>query len=223
MRPEFIVSWISMGSVLIPLSFVIVFRSRITQDIKLLLYILFTSLLCDLLSFILSRNSINTHWIGNIYLVAQFVLLSWMFRELFSLQGRRVVNIILVLFFLFYIINLFYGQGPKVFNSFSNVVASLILISFCFHYFYRLLHDLPIIHIHRLPMLWVCFAVMTYYAGNFFLFLVKNYLLYGDTGAHKLMWILHNLLNISKNVLFAIALWQSYRKVKLYTLSSSAP
>jgi hypothetical protein len=98
----------------------------------------------------------------------------------------------------------------------------LVLIGFSLFYFYRLLNELPIIHIQHLPMFWVSVSVLTYYAGNFFLFLVKNYLVYGESGSHKLMWILHNLLNITKNLLFAIALWQSYRKARSSTLSSSA-
>ncbi len=221
MRPEFLIAYSSIGSVFIPLTIALVHWKTIENDLKPLRLILILSLASDLLSILLIQYSLNTYLIINIYLIAQFSLLVWVFRE--QLPYQRITDIILLIFILFCIINISIFQGPWVFNSVSNVVASLILIGFCIFYLYRLLNDLPIVHIHHLPMLWITFAVLTYYAGNFFLFLVKNYLTYGDSGSHKLMWILHNLLNISKNILFAIALWQSYRKVRSSTLSSSAP
>lgn len=220
MKPELIIAHFSSGSVLIPLMLVFASWKKLTVELKPLFWILLVSLLSDALALILMQYSIHTHFIGNIYLIAQFSLLILIFRK--QLHNNRIVDFILALFILFFIINISFFQGPWVFNSVSNVVACLILIAFCLFYFYRLLNDLPIVHIQQLPMLWITFAVLTYYGGNFFLFLVKNYLTYGDAGTHKIMWILHNLLNITKNILFAIALWQSYRKVKSFTLSSSA-
>lgn len=221
MQPEFLIAYSSFGSVFIPLALAIIQWKRVWDDFRPLCLILILSLSTDLSSILLIRFSINpnTYLIGNIYLVAQFSLLALLFRK--QLPNPRIVDIILFLFIVFCIIDFLFFQGPWVFNSVSSVVTSFVLISFCLFYFYKLLNDLPIVHIHELPMLWISFAVLIYYGGNFFLFLVNNHLTHD--GPHKLMWILHNLLNISKNILFAFALWQSYRKVKSSTLSSSAP
>src|SRR5688572_14322987 len=221
MRPEFLIAYSSIGSVFIPLTIAAAHWKKMWNEWKPICLILIIALAADLLSLVFVQFKVNTYLIVNIFLIAQFSLLIINFRK--QLRNPRVANIILVLFILFSIINISFFQGPLVFNSVSNVVACLILIAFCLFYFYKLLNDLPIVHIQHLPMLWISFGVLTYYGGNFFLFLVKNYLTYGDTGHHKVMWILHNLLNITKNILFAIALWQSYRKVKSYTLSSSGP
>ena len=221
MQPEYLIAYGSFGSVLIPLTIAIIHLRRMWNNLKPLLLILVCSFLADFVSFVFIRYSLNTYLIGNIFLIGQFSLLVLIFRD--QLPNPRTTNIILVASILFCIVNLTLVQGPWVFNSFSNVVASLILIAFCIVYLYRLLNDLPIIHIQNLPMLWITFAVLTYYAGNFFLFLVKNYLTYGESSFHRVMWILHNLLNVTKNILFAIALWQNYRKVRSSSLSSSAP
>jgi len=220
MQLEFFIAHSSFGSVFIPLSIALVHWKKAWDDLKPLCLILILSLASDLLSLLFIQYSFNTYLIGNIYLSVQFSIILWIFRK--QLPYPHVTDIILLLFILFSSINILFFQGPWIFNSVSNVVASLILIAFSLFYFYRLLNDLPIVHIQHLPMLWITFAVLTYYAGNFFLFLVNNYLIYSESGPHKLMWILHNLLNITKNILFAIALWQSYRKVRSSTLSSSA-
>ncbi len=221
MQLEFLIAYSSFGSISIPLLIAALQWNRMTDELKTLRTLLILSLLADLISIILIRFSINTYWVGNIFMITQLALLIIVFRS--QLQYHLAINSILLISILFCLLNIGFIQGPFVFNSLSNVVACLILISFCLYYFYRLLNDLPTIHIQHLPMLWISFGVLTYYGGNFFLFLVKNYLTYGEAGSHKLMWILHNLLNIVKNVLFAIGLWKGYRKVRSSTLSSSAP
>lgn len=221
MRPEFLIAHFSFGSVLMPLALAIPQRGKMPLKLKLVVLILILSLISDLLSLILIQSSLHTNIVGNIYLIIQFTLLAFVFRM--QLPYQRVINITMLVSTLFCVLNFIFFQGPWVFNSVSSVVTSLILMAFCIVYLYRLLNDLPATHVHKLPMLWITFAVLMYYGGNFFLFLGKNYLTIGETGSHKLMWVLHNLLNITKNILFAVALWQSYLKMKSSTLSSSAP
>lgn len=225
MRPEFLLAYISIGSVFIPIAFALANGKKLLEELKPLRWILFISLSCDLLSLGISLTGSmrNTHWIGNIYMILQFSLLVLTFRR--QLQSNRIIDIVHITFVVFYVVNISFFQGPWIFNSVTNAVACIILIVLTMYYFYRLLNDLPTDHIQSLPMLWVSFAVLVYYAGNFFLFLTANYLTYEGVGkgTHLLMWNLHNLLNIIKNILFAIALWQSYRKVRSSTLSSSAP
>lgn len=225
MRPEFLLAYISIGSVFIPIAFALANGKKLLEELKPLRWILFISLSCDLLSLGISLTGSmrNTHWIGNIYMILQFSLLVLTFRR--QLQSNRIIDIVHIAFVVFYVVNISFFQGPWIFNSVTNAVACIILIVLTMYYFYRLLNDLPTDHIQSLPMLWVSFAVLVYYAGNFFLFLTANYLTYEGVGkgTHLLMWNLHNLLNIIKNILFAIALWQSYRKVRSSTLSSSAP
>lgn len=221
MEMDYLIAYTSIGSVLIPISVVLAHGKNMPRELRPLLWILITSLLCDLASIVLSRYSINTFLILNIYWFIQTSLLTWMYRKYF--HRKQLVNFIYFFFVAFYLINILFFQGPWVLNSISNVLASLILILFCMYYFYRLLNDLPTVHIHSLPMLWISFAVLVYYAGNFFLFLASNYLIEDAREMHRMAWILHNLLNITKNILFAVALWQSYRKVKSSTSSSLAP
>jgi hypothetical protein len=221
MQAGVIIAYVSFGSILLPILIALFDLKRTWTDLRLLCLILILSLASDLLSLLFIRYSINTYIVGNIYLITQFAVLALMFRK--NLPYRLGVDTLLILATLLCIVNLTNFQGPWIFNSFSNVVASLALIGLCMFYFYRLINDLPIVHIQHLPMLWITFGVLTYYAGNFFLFLVNNYLTLGVFGSQPIMWILHNLLNIIKNVLFAIALWQTYRRVKSSTLSSLAP
>jgi hypothetical protein len=211
MRPEIIVAYLSSVSALIPFVFAVIKRKDIPRELLPLLVILALSVLADLLSFVLANNSINTYPIGNLYLFITFLLLSYIYFK--SLRQPKHLKWTVVVFSIFFVLNFLFWEGPFKFNSYSNVAASLILIFTAIWYLTTLLRDLPTADIQLHPLLWITFAVLFYYGGTFFLFLVKNYLTYGDSGSHRMMWILHNSLNIIKNGLFAFGLWQSSRKV----------
>lgn len=221
MQIEFLIAHLSSSSVLIPLFLAVIQWNRLPTDISKLRWIILIALFVDALSLLLIKLSINTYPLGNSYLLIQFVILLSLFSG--HLKCKVLIKSFFIGFMIFYLVNLLFLQNIFEFNTNSNVAASLILIFLTLLFFYNLLNELPIVHIHKLPMLWISFATLVYYAGTLFLFLANNYLTRMAAPSHKLMWILHNLLNITKNLLFAIALWQSYRKTKSSTSSSWAP
>jgi hypothetical protein len=223
MSMPFLIAYLSFGSIILPLLLSTIQWKKLTGDLVILHWILISSFLIDSGSLVLMKlfNRGNTQPLVNAYLLIQFSLLFFIYARQF--RNKLAFIIIYVCFLLFYFINLFYFQSIFVFNTNSNVFASLILIICALSYFYKLLNDLPLVHIHQLPMLWISFAALTYYSGTLFLFLANNYLTEVASTSHVVMWILHNLLNIIKNILFVIALWQSYRKMRSSILSSSVP
>jgi hypothetical protein len=218
---EFIIAYTSFFSISVPLIVTFIGWKLNWSQFRPLCLLLIFSALADSLSIWLLRQSSNTYIILNIFLITQFSLLVWLFRRQFD--ERKFIDFVHGLFIIFAFVNLTMFQGLWVLNSVTNVASCLILIIVCLFYFYKLLVELPTIHIQELPMFWISFGVLIYYAGNFFLFLVNNYLNHDQNGPHRYMWILHNLLNVTKNMLFAIALWQSYRRSKSPISSSSAP
>ncbi|PZR33704.1 MAG: hypothetical protein DI538_17670 [Azospira oryzae] len=164
----------------------------------------------DVVSLVFFQLGMNSYLIVNLFLLFQFFLcfLLLLGQPRAITTGYRAIAIGYTLLFF---INLFFVQGMWKFNSYSNSLACLILMGLALRYLYSLLRDLPELFIHQLPYFWIAAAVLTYYAGNLLLFLTNNYLTLGLEGSHQIMWVLHNLLNISKNMLFAIALWMNYR------------
>ncbi len=82
-------------------------------------------------------------------------------------------------------------------------------------FFYRLMKDLPALEIQRLRMFWINTAILIYFSGNLFLFIFNDYLVSVLKNNLEVYWSFHNLLNIAKNLLFAIGLWQNLRIPKL--------
>jgi len=211
MDSAFVVAYISIGSACLPLIAIINRWRHTSPEVRDVSIIAIASLTCDLISRVLAGYGINTLLLVNAFTLLQISLL----MRIFSYQYRNTkpLLIVYVCLAIVYLVNTAFFQGPWKLNTAFLAAGSLVMIGLSLHYFYHLLSNLPTLHIHRLPMLWISFAVLFYYAGNFFQFLMSNYILVGDASVARKLWILHNLLNILKNVLFMIAIWQSYRRM----------
>jgi len=201
-------------SAFIPFFVDIVQWKKLDGRLKSIVLICFLGIVSDSISlFLITQRIRYNNWISsNIFLIIQAILLTYFLGE--SLRWKHY-RWILVSLFVFSLVNLFLVQSPGVFNSYSNYLFALVLIAACLIFLYRLLKDLPTLDIYRYSSLWIVFAILTYYGGTLFLFLFNNYLLSLSIVSHKAIWILHNSLNILKNLLFALALWQQYRNVRL--------
>jgi len=173
---------------------------------KLVGYISAFSFLFDLISFLLGWSRINTYPIGNAFLLLQTILFLMIYRDALKIPTYLFYSIGGT-YSLFFMINYFLIQGPYIVNSYATVVGSVGFMVLSLLYFRQLLDNLPEPFIHRIPMVWVNIAALIYFSGNLFLFMLYNYIATVEN------WILHNLLNITKNLLLFVAVWQSQRKM----------
>lgn len=204
-----LIAHFSSASVLIPLSLVIIQWRRLPDNIALLRWLLIFNAIADTVSYVLAIHlSINNQLVGEVYMFIQFTLLLYILGN--QLELKKILKVALVVF---YGISLIILKSYAMSTSALNAVASLVLIIVSIVFFYKLLHELKVDAIHRQPILWIAFATLFYYSGNLFLFLTSNYLI-NQTDHFMAMWTLHNILNFTKNILFAVALWQNYRTVK---------
>jgi hypothetical protein len=209
MDGTYLFAFCSYGSVFVPLVLSLARYRELTKELRYLTYIIFVSVGCDTISLVLGMNRINSMPFTNLYLLLQFHFLVAIFRLHYG--PTRVLNLTYVCAIASFLISAVFFDGLWKLSSIFVASSSLVLMTLSLIYFYLLLTRLPTLHIHRTPMLWVSFAVLFYYSGNFFQFLITNYI-QGDANTARILWILHNLLNILKNILFTIAIWQSYRR-----------
>lgn len=210
--PVFIIAYSSTASVLIPLVLGWLNWHKLSIHLQWVMWILVASLIIDGVSVIIIQFSFNTHLLGSIYFFVQFTVLMKIFND--QMKISRIVAVAYIFYVLFFVGNILFFQGPWVFNSYTQVAASLILMALSIYYFYGLLVDLPNLRVYELPMFWIALTVLIYYGGNFLMFLWISYLMDNDIVHQRTLWLLHNLLNITKNILFAVAIVQCCRKVK---------
>jgi hypothetical protein len=183
--------------------------NKSSKHLQIIIAAICLSLIADLSSLVLIRYSVSTWWIFNVYFILQCLLL---YRFFFLTNPNKALEIIAYLFLLFALINFIFIQKPFIFNSYTNYTGAIILLIFSLHNLNCLLRDLPDEKIYRIPSLWISFGILVYYGGTLFLFLFNNFLLTYYLNDLRSIWILHNVLNVIKNLLFAVALWQPYRQ-----------
>lgn len=181
-----------------------------TTPIRLIRYLTAIGFAVDLLCLLLGRRGVNTYSIGNVFLLFQTILLFYLYRDV--LKIRKYIPAITVLYSVIFLLDYCFINGPFALNSYSNSLSALIFILFSLLYFRNLLIELPVDFVYNIPMVWINLGILVYYSGNLFLFGLNNYFSDGLEGNQRIVWALHNMLNIAKNIFFIISVWQSLRK-----------
>lgn len=157
------------------------------------------SFLADLLAryAIHGRNYFFLHFYG---IVEAMILLY--FYSLVIDDARRIIRIVAFCYLVFYLVNSFYWEWG-VFNTYGRSIECLLMISLAIALFYQFYNKEEDIFIDRSPLFWFNIAILAYFSGAFFSFILSKEILSGP-----LPWMLHNASNMLKNVLFAIGLWK---------------
>lgn len=203
---------VSAISVLIPLIYFFRKAGPHGKEIKSLGLLLFAAALTDMVCRFMIKQKLNVNLPANLYEVFQFGVLSFMYLLALERKFFLVILTLMSLCLAFALYNLVLFQGIFTITSYSMICFSLALIIYSLLYFYKLLTQLPEQFIHRIPFFWVNTAVLIYFSGNLFLFVFTHYMVDKLTDSFLVYWSLHNILNIIKNILFAVGLHMSSRQ-----------
>jgi hypothetical protein len=181
---------------------------HLDKYLRLIIWLAAASLVSDGVSFILINQGVNTWPIVNVFLIVQF---SAMFTLLSHERKSVVLNIVFFACLAFALFDYAFLQTPRTFNSFTSYVAGMVIIVSALTYLYHLLIAMPVEKVQTLPLFWITFGALIYYGGTLFLFLFNNYLIAHLPERHQTIWILHNVLNITKNAFLFTAIWRGYK------------
>jgi hypothetical protein len=163
------------------------------------------SFVCDMGQILSGRGYRNVF--GNSYRLLEFILLLAVYYYALDRRNWKWYFIVAgISFVVFYSCNALFWQksGP---NSYAPTVSALVFIVISLFYFYSLMRDLPGLRLSVLPMFWTSIGVLIYFAGSLFVFALFNYMASSLKKELILYWLFHNVLDLTKNILFAVALW----------------
>lgn len=181
---------------------------RSAHHLQYIRWLVLASLLADGLAFSVLHHGVNTWFIVNIFFITQFIFLYFTFR---SSVKNSYLEVAFWIFLSFACVNYFFIESPTKFNFFTAYSGAILLIVVALFYLQNLVRNSANESILKLPLLWISYGVLLYYAGTLFVFLFNNYLVKYFPENHQYIWILHNLLNLTKNAFFSFALWKSYK------------
>ena len=222
MEIEILSVYLSYFSVLAPIYFFTLNRKKTNiGSLNILGILLCVSALSDLIGYLLARSGLSNMPLVNLYIFIQFLLLSWMYWKFYGKEKKQFIKISVIIFVFIFLINTAFGEGLFVLQSYTNTASSVILI-FIAYRFFRVLRTLPTIitkrltagiDVHFKALYFINIAVFFYFVLNLWLFTLSPIVLeIFNEEAPVNLWVFHNVMNIIKNIFYAIGLYWAGRK-----------
>lgn len=165
------------------------------------------SFICNVLAYLLFYYRIagSQNIPGSLYDIITVLVVSIIFNFITKSKYRLVITTTVVIYSAAALLNLFFLQ--KLENaSYNKLFGSFIIIVYTVYYFYRLIVELPTVHLQRLPMFWFISAFLIFHAGAIFLFAFTDYLVNVLKDNLITYWSFHNLLTILQQLAILVGL-----------------
>lgn len=171
--------------------------------------LLIISLIIEVVDFIRIKYDLHSVSIFNVFTIIEFILL-WHFYSKFhiTLHSSRVNSIILLLFLIIAIIDLFFVNGFERMNNITISVESITLIIYSLISFYLIMSRMLFDKLLDAPFFWMNIAVLFYFSGSLFLFLFGNYLMKQGNSVYMEMYKIHTFVNAIWYLFISIGFWK---------------
>lgn len=182
------------------------------RNCKSLLWLfVIAGLISDILLVLVFPGKPIRAFIGNIFILVEFLCIYYYYRSKFK-GDMKWVQIISVLVFITAFVVMFYEPGKglsllqpyKKFNWIGATLLCVPYIAFAFCGFLQIIRQQPLMQLERSPYFIVNTAFITYYSTVFLVFLFSQYLVGEDK--ITMFWRFLELMNIVKYLLLARAL-----------------
>lgn len=175
-------------------------KKNSTRYIYIILALIFISFGSDMITFYYGRAIGNTYWVINCYFIGEIFLTGYFFY--YVLNPKKLIAILTAISLSIFLCLIIFIDFNTYYGSFL-AINSLINMTWCILFFYTLFKEEKEIYIERLPIFWFSIALLTYFSGSFFTFILSTQILNSP-----LPYSFLHLANILKNILFAIGLWK---------------
>lgn len=183
-----------------------VFRKK---DLLTIYLLLFVSLTVEVVDVILAFRNINTMVVINIFTSIEFALI-WCFYKSFTarVKNSNVNTIVLLIFLVIAVIDLFFINGFKRVNTLTVSIESITLIVYSLISFYLIMSRMLFDKLLDAPFFWINIAVLFYFSGSLFLFLFGNYLISQGNKTYMEMYKIHTFVNAVWYLFISIGFWK---------------
>ncbi|TAF52679.1 MAG: hypothetical protein EAZ62_05715 [Sphingobacteriia bacterium] len=194
------------------------------QKLGYFLPFLTLTLCVELVGLIFTLQDIQNYMIFNIFTTIEFVFYAYMFhRHIESDWIKKIILLFIPLYVLAVIINLTFIQGTRNFHSYTFLIGSFFIVSFCCLFFYESVlpeHlDTPLT---KQPFFWVCTGLLLFYLGSVIINALFEYLRSFDMQEEgkRIYGIINQSLNVVLYSAFTFAFLLCRNNSKTYSLPS---
>ncbi|BAV05631.1 hypothetical protein SAMN05421788_108224 [Filimonas lacunae] len=177
-------------------------------------YIAFSAII-QLTALVLWFWKMNNMLLLHIHVPVGFCLLAWFYQSVLeSLINKRIIATMVLLFFLFSLVNSVFFQPVHVFNSAALTVESILLIIISIFSFIVFLNQKPegMSQPVRKSIGWINSGIFIYYSSTLLLFYFSNFVMeYYSVKISAYAWVFHAFSSIVMYCCFIIGLCKQIR------------
>lgn len=140
------------------------------------------------------------HWVSNLFLVLEFVLVSWFLsRKILIRRAYTIMQYLLTGTALLYLVHTAYRsvESPNYAFGAAFYITMIILSVLGF---FKVIREVEVVKIERSPLFVYCTAFLLYAAGCFVLLLFIPDVTSTNMTLMYHLWVFHNCINILKNI-----------------------
>ncbi len=191
----------------IPAALLIQRPHRMEFPVKLLLVYSLIAFLCDCLPGLVLATPTFSRILSFAFTIFEYTVFTLFY--LHFLQRKSLRRVVLGGSLLFAGIAVLELQkfGVVYYSRFNAGMTVILIIGYSLLLYHEWLTDNPMELIHKKPAFWITLGCLLYLSGHFFFFIAVG-------KQWEQNWILHAVCNIGKNVLFVIAIWQTYPAIR---------
>lgn len=204
--------YLSSFSILLPSLLGIAFFKSLYPMLKLLIVFIVLTAGLELWVTLLHYHGTNNMFLFHLHTYLEFTVFSTIFLRL--LKGRRnmIIVIGLIAVFLGYLMyTLVNGETFERLNWFIRVLESAILITFALMYIRREFIRLDQRNLKMNPYFVLSAGLLIYFFGTLTIFLFFQLM---NDDQFTSVWVVHSLLNIFLNIIYASVIWQGSRVLR---------
>ena len=184
------------------------FFRRFSVPYKIISIQVFGAALAEMICYILWWYKRNNLFVFPFFTLWEFEMISAFY--FFLLKGahiRRIILVLMTLFALLTIADIYIVNGLRHFNNYSRSVESIVVIGYTIGYFYKVLSEMVVEQPVKEPSFWISIAFLIYFSGSLFLFIFGDYIIHHSFKTYGIYWGLHAIIMWILYSMIAIGLW----------------
>jgi hypothetical protein len=194
--------FIDVFSVLLPISFFIVYWKASYSTIGLRI-LFFYSALHLTINFFQFLDPQNAFLYALFTIVESVAFASFLYVQVRNLNIKKATLVTGALLVLFNIIYPFFSDESKLIDSIPIGIETIVILVFSYYFLYEKTNDTSTLYIYSTFPFWVVIGMVLYLSGSLFIYLFASSISHEEA---KRYWVLTNFLGFLKNVFFTIGI-----------------
>lgn len=197
--------------ILIPLIIGFYNYRKLSKALKYLLYFVGYGTFNQIVNYTLIKTqSKNTLFLVHIYAIMAFIALGFFYKEVFKgFINGQIANLLIISFGLYVLLNALFLQSIFEYPSLPLSIFAIVFLLASIVFFYKTMLEAAMKNLWSEPMIWINVAVLIYYAGILFYFILFNLVLEYSMEFAKQVSIFFNVSNAIFYILIAIGFWKA--------------